>query len=260
MRHRIIPILLLKNNGLYKGTHFRDHRYIGDPINAVKIFNDKEVDELVFLDINASIERREPNYDILRDIASECFMPLAYGGGVTSLEMIRELLRIGVEKVVINTHAIREPKFVQDAVKYFGSSTIVACIDAKKSYFSNDYNVYINSGNEKTKLHPIEWAKKLQQLGVGEIIINSIDRDGTLTGYDSNLIMGVVKTLKIPVIAAGGGSSLTDFVKICKEQNASAAAAGAFFVFQGKHKAVLITYPSQGEVDKEYASFIDRNV
>ncbi len=180
MRHRIIPILLLKNNGLYKGLHFKDHKYVGDPINAVKIFNDKEVDELVFLDINASSEQKEPNYNILRDIASECFMPLAYGGGVSSIEMIKEILRVGIEKVVINTQAVRNPGFVKDAVKYFGSSTIVVSVDAKKSFWGNNYNVYINNGKEKTNLHPVEWAIELEKMGIGEIIVNSIDKDGTL--------------------------------------------------------------------------------
>jgi cyclase len=256
MRHRIIPVLLLKNNGLFKGNHFKDHKYIGDPINAVKIFNDKEVDELVFLDINASREHKEPNYSMLYDIASECFMPLAYGGGVSSIEMIKEILRVGIEKVVLNTHAVRNPKFVQDAVKYFGTSTIVASIDVKKSLFGT-YNVYINSGTEKTNLHPIQWAIELEKLGVGEIIINSIDKDGTLSGYDGNLIESVVKALKIPVIAAGGGSGLIDFVKVCKNHKAAAAAAGAHFVFQGKHNAVLITYPSQSEIENVFGSFID---
>jgi len=257
MRHRIIPILLLKNNGLYKGIHFKDHKYVGDPINAVKIFNDKEVDELVFLDINASCEQKEPNYNILRDIASECFMPLAYGGGVSSLEMIKEILRVGIEKVVLNTHAVRNPLFVQEAVKYFGSSTIVVSIDVKKSFWGNNYNVYINSGKEKTNLQAVEWAIELEKMGVGEIIVNSIDKDGTLSGYDINLIRRIVDVVKIPVIAAGGGSSLTDFVKICKHHKASASAAGAYFVFQGKHNAVLITYPTQVEIEKEFDSFVE---
>lgn len=251
MRHRIIPVLLLKNNGLYKGKKFKDHKYVGDPINAVKIFNDKEVDELVFMDITASLDNKEPNYTMLHDIASECFMPLAYGGGITSAEMIRQILMVGIEKVIINTQAVRNPEFVKRSVNYFGSSTIVVSIDAKKNLFGK-YNVYINSGQEKTNLHPVEWAKDLEKIGVGEIIINSIDKDGTLTGYDWALIETVAKAVKIPVIAAGGGSGLTDFVNVCKNHKASAAAAGAHFVFQGKHNAVLITYPSQVEIEKVF--------
>ncbi len=251
MRHRIIPVLLLKNNGLYKGKYFKDHKYVGDPINAVKIFNDKEVDELVFLDITASKDQKEPNYTMLSDIASECFMPLAYGGGINSTEMIKELLSVGIEKVVINTNAVRNPEFVREAVRYFGTSTIVASIDAKKNLFGK-YNVYIKGGQEKTNLNPVEWAKDLEKIGVGEIIINSIDKDGTLTGYDWALVESVSKSVKLPVIASGGGSSLMDFVKVCKMHEASAAAAGAHFVFQGKHNAVLITYPSQEEIEKAF--------
>lgn len=249
MRHRIIPILLLKDNGLYKGKKFTNHKYIGDPINAVKIFNDKEVDELVFLDISASIQGKEPNYEILQNIASECFMPLAYGGGITSTDMIRELLRVGIEKVIINTHAFMNPNFLLEAVNYFGSSTIVASIDAKKNIFGK-YNVYIRSGKEKTNLNPIDWAKKLEKYGVGEIIINSIDKDGTLSGYDNELIESIAKSVKIPVVAAGGARNLNDFEVVCNSYHAAAAAAGAMFVFQGKHQAVLITYPSQEDVKK----------
>jgi cyclase len=251
MRHRIIPILLLKNNGLYKGKNFKDYKYIGDPINAVKIFNDKEVDELVVMDITASLNSHEPNYILLHEIASECFMPLAYGGGLISTEMIRQIFKIGVEKAIINTHAIRNPDFVKDSVKYFGSSSIVASIDAKKNLFGK-YNVYINSGQEKTNLQPIEWAIKLEQMGVGEIIINSIDKDGTLSGYDTELVFQVAKSVNIPVIAAGGAAGIIDFVNICKKYNASASAAGANFVFNGKHNAVLISYPSQEEINKAF--------
>lgn len=247
MRHRLIPVLLLKDNGLYKGKKFKDHKYIGDPINAIKIFNEKEVDELVFLDITASKEGKSPNFEMLYDIASECFMPLGYGGGITSPEMIREIIGVGIEKVIINTQAVRNPQMIKKSVEYFGSSTIVGSIDAKKNLFGN-YSVYINSGLEKTKYNPVEWAKELEKLGVGEIIINSIDKDGTLSGYDYELVNQVAKAVNVPVIAAGGASSLLDFVSICKQYSASAAAAGAQFVFQGKHNAVLITYPTQAEI------------
>ena len=248
MRHRIIPILLLKNNGLYKGKKFKDHKYIGDPINAVKIFNDKEVDELVIMDITASLNSQEPNYTMLHELASECFMPLAYGGGLTSTEMIRQILMLGIEKAIINTQSVRNPDFVKESVKYFGSSSIVACIDVKKNLFGK-YNVYINSGQEKTNLQPVDWAINLEEMGVGEIIINSIDNDGMLSGYDTELVFQVAKAVNIPVIAAGGGAGLIDFVNICKNYKASAASAGANFVFQGKHNAVLISYPSQEEIN-----------
>jgi len=254
MRYRIIPILLLKNSGLYKGVSFKEHKYIGDPINAIKIFNEKEVDELVFLDITASKEGKSPNLQVLRDIASECFMPLGYGGGITSVEMIREILNVGIEKAIINTQAVRDTKLITDAVNYFGSSTIVASIDAKKNFLGK-YQVFINSGSEKTNLNPIEWAKELERLGVGEIIINSIDKDGTMNGYDFELLKAVTHAVKVPVIAAGGASGLNDFVKACTIYGAAAAAAGAQFVFQGKYRAVLITYPNQLELKKAFSMY-----
>jgi cyclase len=244
---RIIPVLLLKNNGLYKTTKFKDPKYIGDPINAIKIFNEKEVDEIVFLDIIASREGKQPNFEMLKDIASECFMPLCYGGGVKDVEMIREILNIGVEKVSINSQAVRDPSLINKAANFFGSSTIVVSIDVKKNFFGK-YEVFINDGQEKTALNPLDWAKEVERRGAGELMINSIDKDGTMSGYDFNLIKSISSEVNIPVIAAGGASSTNDFVKIVKESHASAAAAGAFFVFQGKHRAVLITYPNQKEL------------
>jgi len=244
---RIIPVLLLKNNGLYKTTKFKDPKYIGDPINAIKIFNEKEVDEMVFLDIVASREAKEPNFEMLKDIASECFMPLCYGGGISSVEMIREILNIGVEKVSINSQAVRNPNLINKAANFFGSSTIVVSIDVKKNFFGK-YEVFINDGKEKTSLNPVDWAKEVESRGAGELMINSIDKDGTMSGYDFNLIKSITSEVNIPVIAVGGAASTNDFVKIVKESEASAAAAGSYFVFQGKHRAVLITYPSQKEL------------
>jgi cyclase len=248
-RRRIIPVLLFKDSGLYKGINFKGYKYIGDPINTIKIFNDKEVDELIFLDIKASISNNEPNYSMLSDIASECFMPLTYGGGLNSCEMIREVLKVGVEKVVLNTYGVLNPLLVRDSSKYFGSSTMVASIDVKKDFLGK-YRVFIYSGNEKTRLHPVEWAKKLEVLGIGEILINSIDKDGTLSGYDWDLVAQVSSAVKVPVIASGGASNIHDFYRVFVDCKASAAAAGAQFVFQGKHKAVLISYPSQDELLK----------
>lgn len=249
LRRRVIPILLLSNGGLYKTEKFKNPKYVGDPINAVKIFNDKEVDELVFLDINASRKNEVPNLKVIEEIASECFMPLCYGGGVTSLDMIKSILKIGVEKVSLNTVAVKNPEIIKQASTYFGTSTIVVSIDVKKNIFGN-YNVYIGGGEEKTSLNPVQWAKQVEGLGAGEIIINSIDKDGTLQGYDHDLIKSVALSVDIPVVAAGGASGLKDFNKAIKESFASAVAAGAFFVFQGKHKAVLITYPSQEEIEE----------
>lgn len=246
-RPRIIPILLLKNAGLYKTLKFKDPKYVGDPINAIKIFNDKAVDEMVFLDITASRENKTPNFSMLQDIASECFMPLGYGGGIKSVEMIREILNVGVEKAIINTQAVKNPTLISDAVRYFGRSTIVVFIDVKKSFLGK-YQVYINDGTEKTNLDPVNWAKEVEKMGAGEIIINSIDQDGTLQGYDFNLIKSVAGAVSVPVIAAGGASSMNDFFRAVRECEASAVAAGAYFVFQGKHRAVLITYPGEQSI------------
>jgi cyclase len=252
---RVIPILLLKNNGLYKTEKFKIPKYIGDPINAIKIFNDKEVDELIFLDITASKENKEPNLEMLKDIASECFMPLSYGGGVRSTDAIREILNVGVEKISINTEAVRNPKLIGDAAVIFGSSTIIVSIDVKKNMFGK-YHVYINDGEEKTNMDPIYWAKEVERLGAGEILINSIDKDGTLQGYDYSLIKSVSSSVNIPVVAAGGAGSIADFVKAVKDSHASAVAAGAFFVYQGKHKAVLITYPEYQVLTREFDNLI----
>jgi cyclase len=255
MRFRIIPVLLLKNRGLYKGIKFKDHKYVGDPINAVKIFNEKEVDELVFLDIEATLEKRKPDIDFLRSIASECFMPLAYGGGINSVDMIREVLNAGIEKVIINSAAVHNPDLIREASRYFGASTIVASVDVKRNLFGK-YVVFIHNGKEKTTLNAVEWAKTLANLGAGELIINSIDLDGTLMGYDFDLIKQITSAVSVPVVAAGGGRDVQDFARICLESGASAAAAGARFVFQGKHRAVLITYPTELEI---LTSIIDFN-
>jgi cyclase len=251
MRFRVIPVLLLKNGGLYKGVKFKDHKYVGDPMNAVKIFNDKEVDELAFLDISASQENREPNFEMLKDIASECFMPLSYGGGIRSVDIVREVLNVGVEKVSINTEAVRNPKLITQASQIFGSSTIVVSIDAKKNLFGK-YHVHINDGQEKTALNPIDWAKEVEKRGAGEILINAMDHDGMMQGYDYDLIKAITGSVGIPVVAVGGAGSIEHFVKAVRDSQASAVAAGAFFVFKGKQKAVLITYPNYEVLQKEF--------
>lgn len=246
---RVIPVLLLQNYGLYKSVKFKDHRYIGDPINAIKIFNDKEVDELVFLDIQASVKKQEPNYQTISDIASECFMPLCYGGGIKSVRQIEKILYAGVEKVSLNTAAFENPKLVDEAAKEFGSSTIVVSIDVKRTLLSG-YRVFTNSGKVDTKMNPVEYAIKMEELGAGELFVNSIDADGTMTGYNINLINKVTSAVGIPVIACGGAGSIKDMQDVVQEANASAVAAGSFFVFQGKHRAVLITYPNKEELVK----------
>jgi imidazole glycerol-phosphate synthase subunit HisF len=243
---RIIPVLLIENKGLVKTIRFDKRSYVGDPINAVKIFNDKEVDELILLDISANPEGRNPDIAMIRDIAGECFMPLCYGGGIKSLENIRQVLFVGVEKVCMNTAAIENPSFVESAAAQFGSSTIVVSVDAKKNLMGK-YQVCSYGGRKKTNIELLAYVKEMEKRGAGEIMINSIDQDGAMNGYDLKMIRQVCDAVNIPVIACGGAKEISDF-KCAIENGASAAAAGSMFVFNGKHRAVLISYPSPEEL------------
>jgi len=246
---RVIPCLLLKGSGLVKTIKFKDPTYVGDPINAVKIFNEKEVDELLFLDITASVEGRRPPFKIISEIASECFMPLGYGGGVKSLADMRELFALGVEKVVMNSAAVENPYLVADAAAIFGSQSIVVSIDVKKTLLGN-YEVVTRGGTRKAGTDPASLAKKMESRGAGEIFLNSIDRDGTMQGYDIDLIKKVSSAVTIPLVACGGAGKLEDFTAATRDGGASAVAAGSLFVFHGKHRAVLITYPPQHELKR----------
>jgi cyclase len=242
LRTRVIPVLLLKGGGLVKGEAFKKHRYLGDPINAVKIFNEKQVDELVFLDISATEENREPDFELLTDIASETFMPFAYGGGVKSISTIEKLFGIGVEKVIINSQAFFQPELVTSAANIAGSKSIVVSIDVRKSFFGS-YEVYVRNGTLRTKYDPVTYAKKMQELGAGEIILSSIDREGSGKGYDIELIKSVSDAVDIPVVCLGGAGSIEHLLEAKLSTSVSGLAAGDMFVFHGKHKAVLITYP-----------------
>lgn len=247
MLPRVIPVLLLKDDGLYKTKQFKNPVYIGDPINAVKIFNEKEVDELVILDFNSTINNREIDYELLTEIASEAFMPLSFGGGVKNLEQINNLINCGYERVIINTAAIENPDVIKKAVTKFGSSTIIVSVDVKKDLFGR-YHVYSNSGTMKSNLKLNEWIECLNSFSVGEILLSSIDRDGMMSGYDVDLIKHVSNIANMPVITCCGASNLSDFNNAVKA-GASAVAAGSMFVFHGKHKAVLISYPSKSEIN-----------
>lgn len=241
LKTRVIPVLLMKNRGLYKGVKFKNHKYVGDPINTVKIFNDKEVDELVLLDIEASKYNRAIDFEFIEEIATEAFMPLAYGGGIRSLEDAKRLFNIGIEKIILNTSAIENMDLLEVLIKDFGSQSIVVSLDIKKSIFKK-YRVYAKSASLKTRYNPIEFAQKMQDIGAGEIIINSIDNDGMMNGYDLKIIKEISDTLDIPVIACGGAGKLEHFVDAIKN-GAHACAAGSMFVYNGVHKAVLISYP-----------------
>lgn len=248
---RTVPCLLLRNGGLVKTEKFKKDTYIGDPLNAVKIFNEKEVDELIFLDIDATKNKKEPSYDLIKHIANECFMPFCYGGGITSVEQIKKIISSGAEKVSINTAAYTNPNLIKEAAAIYGSSTIVVSIDVKKDFFGKQ-KVYVSSGKKNTKMDPITYAKKMETLGAGEIMLNSIDKDGTMTGYDLELIALVSNEVSIPVIACGGVGKIEHFGEAIKIGKASAVAAGSFFIYQGPRKAVLISYPSQEELKKIY--------
>jgi cyclase len=245
---RVIPCLLLKDRGLVKTIRFRKPTYLGDPINIVRIFNDKEVDELIFLDITATQKRKSPPIDFIKNIASECFMPLCYGGGITSIEQIKEIFSLGVEKVSLNAEALNRPDLIRVAAEIFGSQSIVVSIDVKKT-FLGDYKVFTLSGRKNSGLHPVEWAKQAENLGAGELLINNIDRDGMMNGYDIKLMRMVTKEVNIPVVACGGARSVDDLVEVVKEGGASAAAVGSMFVFNGPQRAVLINYLSREILD-----------
>ncbi len=249
LQTRVIPVLLLKNKGLVKTVKFKNPKYIGDPLNSIRIFNEKEVDELIFLDIDASKNAMEPDYNLIKDFASECFMPVCYGGGISNIEQIKKIFTLGIEKIAINHSSLQNSNLIKQAVKIYGSQSIVVAIDIKKS-FMGKYQIYNHVKKKNLKRTFLEYIKNIEDLGAGEIFINNVDLDGTQKGYDINLLKQVVKHTKIPVIACGGAGKLQDFQIIKKEANISAVAAGSFFVFQGKRNAVLITYPKYQELEK----------
>ena len=245
-RPRIIPTLLIDDRDLIKTVQFGPRTYLGDPVNAVKIFNRKGIDELSILDIGAEKNKREPDYELLRDVASEAFMPLSYGGGINHIEQIHDLLAMGYEKVVLNTALVRTPELILKAAEHYGSQSIVASIDAKKGV--DGYRCFIADGTEETKWTPIELALKAQELGAGEIVINSIDNDGMMNGYDIELVRSVADAVRLPVIAIGGAGRIDDLKNVLDNGHAHAAAGGSMFVYYGKLKAVLITAPSEEEL------------
>lgn len=245
-RPRIIPVLLYDDRDLIKTINFKERTYLGDSVNAVKIFNRKGIDELSVLDIGATKNQREPDFELLKDIASEAFMPLSCGGGITNIDQVHELLAIGYEKVVINSELIKHPDLIRKSAEAFGSQSIVASIDAK--IVNGEYRCVINDGEELINKNPIDLAKEAEKLGAGEIIINSVDRDGMMQGYDIQLVRSVVDTVKIPVTAIGGAGGIQDLKNVIEEGHAHAAAGGSMFVYYGRLKAVLITAPSEEEL------------
>jgi len=242
-RIRIIPVLLLSGRGVVKTEKFAAPSYIGDPLNIVRIFNEKEIDELVVLDINATKSGYSPQLQILREIASECFMPLCYGGGITDLDQIDALFSLGIEKVALTSAALRQPQLIESAARKFGSQAIVVNIDARKDFLGR-YRVYGEGATNRTSHEPCAFAKEMEAAGAGEIIISSVDRDGTMSGYDLKLIESVSSAVRIPTVALGGAGSVADLARAVDLAGASAVAAGSLFIFHGPHRAVLINVPS----------------
>jgi cyclase len=239
---RVLPCLLLQGTKLVKTLRFKDPVYVGDPRNAVRIFNEKEVDELAILDISATPGGRPPDLTLIREIVSEAFMPVAYGGGLKTIEQARAVLSCGVEKIVLNTHALENPRVVEQAAREFGSQSVVVCLDVKRTLFGR-YEVFTRAGTRRTRMSTVDCAKRMESMGAGEMIVNSIDRDGTMQGFDIDLIQSVANAVRVPVIACGGAGNLEHVREAVVRGGASAVAAGSLFVFHGKHRAVLINYP-----------------
>lgn len=244
IRTRVIPCLLLKDESLVKTVKFKEYNYIGDPINTVRIFNELEVDELVFLDITASKENRKPNFKFLESIATECFMPLAYGGGLTNFDDVQRIFSIGFEKVAINSANFSSPHLISQIAEVYGAQAVIGSIDYKKNFFGKNV-VYSFGGSKKEEKNPVDWALELEKKGVGEILLTSMDRDGTWEGYDLKLIKEVSSALTVPVVANGGAGMIEHFGAAVKESGASAVAVGSMVVYQKKDMGVLVNFPDK---------------
>lgn len=248
LRPRIIPCLLVKDKGLVKTVHFKDPKYVGDPINAVRIFNEKEVDELMILDIDATAEGREPDYKMIEHWASECRMPLCYGGGIKTVDQARRIFSLGVEKVALSSAALLNPSLVKEISDSVGSQSVVVVIDVKKKLFGG-YEIVIMNGKKSINKNLFSFISEMESHGAGEIIINNIDLDGTMKGYDLNLAEKVRECTSLPLTVLGGAGSLEDIGALIQKFKIIGAAAGSLFVFKGKYRAVLINYPTAEEKD-----------
>jgi imidazole glycerol-phosphate synthase subunit HisF len=249
LRPRVIPCLLVKGGGLVKTVQFASPKYVGDPINAVKIFNEKEVDELVVLDIDATAEKREPDYSMIRNLAAECRMPLCYGGGVSTLEQAWRIVSMGVEKVALSAAAVANPALVREMAEAMGSQSVVVVLDIRPARTPSGYEVCTHNGTRRTERDAAEFARQMQSSGAGEIVVNSIDRDGVMKGYDLTAIAAIRAAVTLPVTALGGAGSLQDIRGLIDRFGVIGAAAGSLFVFKGVYRAVLINYPSRAEKD-----------
>ena len=241
---RLIPMLLIREKGLVKTTKFTDDKYVGDPLNAVRIFNEKCVDEIIVLDIDATATGKEPDFKMIENLASECRMPLCYGGGIKTVEQAIRILSLGVEKVSLSAAAIQNPNLIKEIAEKVGSQSVVVTLDVKRKRFGG-FDVLTHNGTRSAKCNPVDLALKFQELGAGELVLNSIDNDGLMTGYDLKLVGEVKKHMKLPMTLVGGCGSLQDVEALYTQEGLIGAAAGSFFVFKGKYRAVLITYPSE---------------
>lgn len=249
LRPRIIPCLLVHKKGLVKTVQFKDPKYVGDPINAVRIFNEKESDELMVVDIDATVENREPDYKMIENIAMECRMPLCYGGGIKTVEQAQRIFALGVEKIAMSSAVIDNPQLITDIASRVGSQSMVVVLDVKKKLFGG-YEICTHNGKRPTGISPFDYAAKIEEYGAGELVVNSIDQDGLMKGYDLQLVEKIRNIVSIPLTVLGGAGSLKDIEKLIRSYEIIGAAAGSLFVFKGIYKAVLINYPSWNEKDK----------
>ncbi len=251
LRPRIIPCLLLHDKGLVKTVNFKSPKYVGDPINAVRIFNEKQVDELAFFDIDATVLGKEPDYVLIEKLANQSRMPLCYGGGVQTVEQAQKIFSLGIEKIALSSAVIKNPQLVTQIADRVGSQSVIVVLDIKKKLLGG-YEVYTHNGKRSTGINPIKFAIELEQLGAGEIILNSIDQDGVMKGFDMILIDKIAENISIPLTVLGGAGSLEDIEKVIDKHGVIGVAAGSLFVFKGPYKAVLINYPTQSEKNKVF--------
>ena len=250
LRPRIIPCLLVQNKGLVKTVKFKNPKYVGDPINAVRIFNEKEVDELMVIDIDASSQQREPDYQMIEYIAAECRMPLCYGGGIKTAEQAQRIFGLGVEKVALSSVAVEQPELITKIANIVGNQSVVIVIDVKKHPLTGKYEIRTYNGQKSTGLSPFDFAVRMEKLGAGEIVINSIDHDGVMKGFDLDLVDRIRKSVNVPITVLGGAGSLADIGQLIKKYGTLGAAAGSLFVFKGVYKAVLINYPNRDQKEQ----------
>jgi cyclase len=249
LRSRIIPVLLVRKKGLVKTIKFSDDKYVGDPLNAVRIFNEKEADELAIFDIDATVIGNDPDYEAIESWAAECRMPLCYGGGIKNIEQALRILSLGVEKVALSSAILEDNNIVKEISSQVGSQSVVAVLDVKKTMFSG-YKVFVNNGSKQIKGDLLDIICKLEDQGIGEVVINNIDSDGTMSGFDFNLISRLKNHVQVPLTYLGGASDLNDIKELIHEFSPIGIAAGSLFVFKGKYRAVLINYPNSQEKDK----------